>query len=151
MSNEKREKKERKRLKDTKLGLWLSDKAPEVLDVVGDLLPDSGALGVVKNLLAKTDVSPEEAAAAINAEVEFQKQVTARWEADMTSDVKIAKFIRPYTLIILMTMFLFLVVADSIGTLDFDVKESYVSLLEILMLTAFGAYFAGRSLEKIRK
>lgn len=151
MSDDRKEKKERKRLKDTKLGLWLSDKAPEVLEIVGDLLPDSGALGVVKNLLDKTDVSPEEAAAAINAEVEFQKQVTARWEADMSSDVKIAKYIRPYTLIILMSMFACLVVADSIGALDFDVKESYVSLLEILMLTAFGAYFAGRSLEKIKR
>tara|TARA_R100000544_G_C2223817_1_gene59273 strand:+ start:1364 stop:1819 length:456 start_codon:yes stop_codon:yes gene_type:complete len=151
MSKERKEKKERKRLKDTKLGLWLSDKAPEVLDIVGELLPDSGALGIVKNLLDKTDVSPEEAAAVINAEVEFQKQVTARWEADMSSDVKIAKYIRPYTLIILMSMFALLVVADSIGALDFDVKESYVSLLEILMLTAFGAYFAGRSIEKVRR
>lgn len=146
-----KEKKDRKKIKDTKLGLWLSQKAPEVLDLVGDLLPEKGALGVVKNLLDKTEVSPEEAAAAINAEVEFQKQVTARWEADMTSDVKIAQYIRPFTLVILMCMFLILVIADSVTGFGFDVKESYVSLLEILMLTAFGAYFAGRSLEKIKK
>jgi len=143
--------KERKKIKDTKLGQWLSVKAPEVLAIVGELLPDSGTLGVLKNLLSKTDVSPEEAAAAINAEVEYQKQVTFRWEADMKGDSKIAQYIRPVTLITLMAMFFVIVLCDSVEGWNFDVKDSYVSLLEILMLTAFGAYFAGRSLEKIKK
>ena len=40
-----------KKIKDTKLGAWLRDKAPSVLGTVGDLLPDQGALGLVKNLL----------------------------------------------------------------------------------------------------
>lgn len=143
--------KERKKIKDTKLGQWLGEKAPDILDTVGDLLPDNGALGVVKNLISKTDISPEEAAARINAEVEYQKQVTARWEADMSGDVKLAQYIRPFTLIILMSMFLIIVICDSVEGWGFDVKDSYVSLLEILMLTAFGSYFAGRSLEKIKK
>jgi len=143
--------KERKKIKDTKLGIFLSEKAPELLGVVGDLLPDSGGLGVVKNLLAKTEVSPEEATAAINAEVAYQEQVTARWEADMSGDVKMAQYIRPVTLIILMALFLIIVVCDSVEGWGFDVKETYVSLLEVLMLTAFGAYFAGRSIEKIKK
>ncbi len=144
--------KDRKKLRDTKLGGWLKDKAPDVLEVVGDLLPDNGALGVVKNLISgREDVSEAEAMAQIEAEVKYQEQVTYRWESDMKGDVKIAKFIRPFTLIILMSMFLVLVVCDSVEGWAFDVKESYVSLLEILMLTAFGAYFAGRSLEKIRQ
>ena len=42
---------DRKKFKDTKLGGWLSTNAPKVLDAVGDLLPDQGALGVVKNLI----------------------------------------------------------------------------------------------------
>jgi len=42
-------------------------------------------------------------------------------------------------------------VFDSVDTLAFNVKDSYVSLLEILMLTAFGAYFAGRTIEKVKK
>ena len=46
-------KSERTKIKDTNLGKWLKDKAPSVLDTVGDLLPDKGALGVVKNLLDK--------------------------------------------------------------------------------------------------
>ncbi len=144
--------KEKKKIRDTKLGSWLKDKAPDVLGVVGDLLPDSGGLGVVKNLLDKTpDVDPAEAQAAIDAEVKYQENVTARWQADMGSDVKLAKLIRPVTLIALMSMFMVTMVLDSLDELPFNVKDSYVSLLEILMLTSFGAYFAGRTIEKSRK
>ena len=63
----------KKKIKDTKLGAWLANKAPNVLGVVGDLLPDSGALGVVKNLIDKDDsVDSEEAQRVIDAEVRFQ-------------------------------------------------------------------------------
>ena len=144
--------KDRKKIRDTKLGAWLKDKAPAVLDPVGDLLPDQGALGVVKNLLDKEPgVDPAEAKAKIDAEIAFQNNVTERWKADMGSDVKLAKLIRPVTLICLMTMFMLTMVADSMDDWPFNVKDSYVSLLEILMLTAFGAYFAGRTIEKAKK
>jgi len=140
------------KIKNTKLGAWLKGKAPKVLDVVGDLLPDKGALGVVKNLLDKEPgVDPAEAQAMVDAEVQFQKNVTERWKADMGGDVKLAKLIRPVTLIALMSMFMVTMVADSMDNWAFNVKDSYVSLLEILMLTAFGAYFAGRTIEKSRK
>ena len=142
----------KKKIKDTKLGAWLASKAPNVLGVVGDLLPDSGALGVVKNLIDKDDsVDSEEAQRVIDAEVRFQENVTERWKADMGSDVKLAKLIRPLTLIALMSMFMLTMVADSIDSLPFTVKDSYVDLLQILMMTAFGAYFAGRTIEKAKK
>ena len=144
--------KDRKKIRDTKLGAWLKEKAPAVLDTVGDLLPDQGAFGVVKNLLDKEpSVDPAEAKAKIDAEIAFQNNVTERWKADMGSDVKLAKLIRPVTLICLMTMFMLTMVADSMDDWPFNVKDSYVSLLEILMLTAFGAYFAGRTIEKAKK
>jgi hypothetical protein len=142
----------KKKIKDTALGKWLKSKAPKVLDVMGDALPDKGALGIVKNLLGnEPDVDPAEAQAMIDAEVRFQENVTERWKADMGSDVKLAKLIRPVTLIALMTMFMLTMVADSMDNWPFNVKDSYVSLLEILMLTAFGAYFAGRTIEKSKK
>ncbi len=140
------------KIKDTKLGAWLKDKAPSVLDTVGELLPDKGALGVVKNLLDKEDgVDPAEAKAMVDAEIAFQNNVTERWKADMGSDVKLAKLIRPVTLIALMSMFMLTMIADSMDNWPFNVKDSYVDLLQILMLTAFGAYFAGRTIEKAKK
>ena len=140
------------KIKDTGLGKWLKSKAPNVLDVVGDLLPDQGGLGIVKNLIEKDpDVNTDEGIAAVDAEIQFQNNVTERWKADMGSDVKLAKLIRPVTLIALMSMFMVTMVADSMDNWAFNVKDSYVDLLQILMLTAFGAYFAGRTIEKAKK
>lgn len=143
---------ENKKIKETKLGEWLKEKAPGVLSTVGDLLPNQGALGLVKNLLDKEPgIDPAEAKAKVDAEIAYQNNVTERWKADMSSDVKLAKYIRPVTLICLMVMFMVTMVLDSMDKLPFNVKDSYVSLLEILMLTAFGAYFAGRTIEKTKR
>ena len=144
--------KQETKIKDTGLGKWLKSKAPNVLNVVGDLLPDSGGLGIVKNLIDKDpDVDTNEGVAAVDAEIQFQNNVTERWKADMGSDVNLAKMIRPVTLIALMSMFMVTMVADSMDNWAFNVKDSYVDLLQILMLTAFGAYFAGRTIEKAKK
>ena len=143
---------DKKTIKNTKLGAWLKEKAPNILSVAGDLLPDSGGLGVVKNLISQDKgIDPAEAEAKINAEIEFQKNVTERWKADMNREVKLAKMIRPVTLICLMAMFMITMMIDSMDNVAFNVKDSYVSLLELLMLTAFGAYFAGRTIEKNKK
>jgi len=137
------------KIKDTKLGAWLKEKAPGILDTVGDLLPNQGGLGIVKNLLDRDpDVSPEEAKAIVDAEIAYQGNVTERWKADMASDVKLAKVIRPSMLIALVVVFIVVMFLDSFDNQPFNVKDSYVSLLEVLMLTVFGAYFAGRTVEK---
>lgn len=140
------------KIKDTKLGGWLKVKAPGILSLVGDLLPDKGGLGIVKNLLDKEEgVDPAEAKAKVDAEIAYQNNVTERWKADMSSDVKLAKLIRPVMLIVLIVVFVTTMFLDSLDNQPFNVKDSYVSLLEILMLTVFGAYFAGRTVEKTRK
>ena len=72
---------EKKKFKDTKLGGWLSDNAPKVLDVVGDLLPDQGALGVVKNLIQNDpDLEPSQKAefARMAFEMESADRASAR-------------------------------------------------------------------------
>lgn len=52
---------EKKKFRDTRVGKFLTTKAPKVLDVVGDLLPNSGVLGVAKNLInLSEDLSQEE-------------------------------------------------------------------------------------------
>ena len=147
---------DKKKIKDTALGAWLSTKVPALAEKVGALLPEKGVLGVVKNLVDKEqDVSMEDKIEfekiKQQLEVEAQKLVNDRWKADMGSDVKLAKLIRPITLISLMTMFMLTMVADSMDNWPFNVKDSYVDLLQVLMLTAFGAYFAGRTIEKSKK
>ena len=61
------------KIKETKVGQWLREKAPSVLDVVGDVLPDRGVLGVVKNLVDKDPTLDSESFQAVmDAEVEAQ-------------------------------------------------------------------------------
>ena len=37
------------------------------------------------------------------------------------------------------------------GVIAFDVKASWVDLLQLVLITVIGAYFGGRSLEKVKK
>ncbi len=72
---------DRKKLKDTKVGQWLGKNAPKVLDAVGDLLPDQGALGVVKNLIqGDPDLEPSQKAefARMAFELESADRASAR-------------------------------------------------------------------------
>ena len=146
---------ETKPIKETNLGKWLKEKAPHLLDKVGDLMPDKGVLGIVKRMVdTDPDISPEQKMEfeklAIEKEMNAQDNVSRRWEADMSSDVKIAKIIRPVIMIALLVFFMVVTVWDSIS-LEFSVKENYVDLLQILLLTTAGAYFAGRTIEKVNK
>lgn len=140
-----------KKLRDTKVGQWLKEKAPSVLEVVGDVLPDRGVLGVVKNLVDKDPTLDSESFKAVmESEIKAQENVTRRWEADAKSDVKLAKLIRPIMLVLLCVFFMVMMVWEGLDP-NFKPPSSYISLLEILMLTVFGAYFAGRTVEKVRK
>jgi hypothetical protein len=147
--------KDRKKIKDTKVGVWLRDKAPAVLDTVGDLLPDSGGLGVVKRLIdMEPNMSSEDKLnfnkLLMDYESNAQNNVTERWKADMLSDSWISKNIRPLMLIYLVVMFSIFVLLDSVDSVSFEVKDAYIDVLSVLMTTAFTAYFAGRSYEKIK-
>lgn len=144
-----------KRFKDTKVGKFLKEKLPEVASNIGSFLPDQGGLGVLKRMV---DGSPEISAQdkleferLVNEmEAQAQEQVTRRWEADASSDVKLAKYIRPAILIALTLFYMVIMVWDGLDT-AFMPPENYINLLEILMLTVFGAYFAGRTIEKVKK
>ena len=37
------------------------------------------------------------------------------------------------------------------GVISFEVKASWVDLLQLVLITVIGAYFGGRSLEKVKK
>lgn len=146
---------EKKKLKDTAVGRWLKDKAPKVLDAVGEAMPDSGVLGVVKRLVdGEPDLSPEQKLEfdriKHQQEMNAQDNVSRRWEADMSSDVKLAKMIRPSVMIALLVFFMVIMVWDGVDP-QFMPPENYIDLLQVLMLTVFGAYFAGRTIEKTRK
>tara|TARA_R100001591_G_scaffold88231_1_gene94275 strand:+ start:206 stop:592 length:387 start_codon:yes stop_codon:yes gene_type:complete len=85
-----------------------------------------------------------------NYEVEVEKNITARWQADQKSDSWLSKNVRPMVLIFLIVCTMLLIFIDA-GAIKFNVKDSYVDLLQLVLITVIGAYFGGRSLEKVKK
>ena len=84
-----------------------------------------------------------------DAEAKAQEQVTRRWEADSKAGWLPAN-IRPLTLAFLIIATVLLVFIDS-GTINFNVAERWISLIEICNITCIGAYFGSRGFEKIKK
>ena len=85
-----------------------------------------------------------------NYEIEMEKNITARWEADLKSDSWLSKNVRPMVLIFLIVCTMLLIFIDA-GALNFEVKSTWVDLLQLVLITVIGAYFGGRSLEKVKK
>ena len=85
-----------------------------------------------------------------NYEVEMEKDITSRWEADLKSDSWLSKNVRPLVLVFLIVCTMLLIFIDA-GALNFEVKSSWVDLLQLVLITVIGAYFGGRSLEKVKK
>ena len=132
-----------KKFKDTKVGKFLASNGSSIVDTLGSVLPDAGVLGIVKNLIEKQPMPVEDKEKALKLleldQIELQ-EVTKRWEADLNSDNKLSKNVRPLTLI-------FFSVAYVVGWyLDYSL-ENITGLLSLIV----GAYFGGRSYEKTRK
>ena len=83
-------------------------------------------------------------------QVEMEKNITARWQVDLKSDSWLSKNVRPMVLIFLIVCTMLLIFIDA-GALSFEVKSSWVDLLQLVLITVIGAYFGGRSLEKVKK
>ena len=119
--------------------------------IVGKILPEAGK--IIDNLHTSTE---EKMAARqkmeqllVSAEQQAQQEVSARLEADMKSDAWLPKNIRPVTLIFLTVCFVILSVFDgNIG--EFSISDSYVPVYQTLLMTVYAAYFAGRSIEKVK-
>ena len=112
----------------------------------------------VGNVIDNLSTSKEEAMAAkkaikevmMKAESDAQSQVTKRWEADMKSDNWLSKNIRPLICIFLTAMFVVISIFDG-NAGGFQIAPAYVPIYQTLLITVYGAYFAGRSIEKIKK
>ena len=126
---------------ETKVGKFLLDKGNNLFNVVGDVLPDNGVLGVVKNLIEKDNTIPQQdkdiALELIKQDQIEMQEVTKRWVADASAGWLQAN-VRPLTLI-------FFSVAYVVGWyLDYPL-ESITGLLSLIV----GAYFGSRGVEKV--
>ena len=85
-----------------------------------------------------------------NHEVEMEKNITERWAMDMKSDSWLSKNIRPLVLVFLVVSTVLMIFIDA-GTITFVVEDKWTDLLQLVLITVIGAYFGGRSLEKVKK
>jgi len=82
-----------------------------------------------------------------NAVADEQKNISERWNSDMTSDNALSKSVRPAVLIFLIFCTTVLIFIDSSFT-TFVVDDEWKELLKLLLMTTVAAYFGGRSYEK---
>ena len=127
------------------LAILLSGGAAELVKGVG---------GVIDNLHTskeeKLEAERKIKELMVNYEVEMEKNITSRWEADLKSDSWLSKNVRPLVLVFLIVCTMLLIFIDA-GALNFEVKSSWVDLLQLVLITVIGAYFGARSLEKVKK
>tara|TARA_Y100001973_G_C5202028_1_gene338588 strand:+ start:117 stop:497 length:381 start_codon:yes stop_codon:yes gene_type:complete len=85
----------------------------------------------------------------LDAKASAEEQITRRWEADAKAGWLPAN-IRPLTLAFLVVSTIILIFIEA-GMIEFEVKENWIDLLQLVLITVIGAYFGGRSFEKFKK
>lgn len=111
----------------------------------------------ISNIVAKHTFSKEDRArfekemtqVFIQAESDMQKNVTERWLSDNQGSW-LSRNVRPLVLLFLIVSTVLMIFIDA-GVVAFEVKDSWVDLLQLTLITVISAYFGGRSFEKIKK
>ena len=85
---------------------------------------------------------------AVELENQYQKEISSRWISDNKAGW-LTRNVRPMTLVFLLVVLTSMAfTSGNIGS--FKIDDSFVDLFQILSITAFGAYFGSRGLEKIK-
>lgn len=79
-------------------------------------------------------------------DIQYAMEATKRQSNDMQSDSWLSKNIRPMTLIFILVMYSLLSISSGF---EFEVTESYVSLLGEWGMLIMSFYFSGRTIEKV--
>ena len=127
------------------LGNLLSGGAAELVKGVGGVI-DSLHTSKEEKLEAERKIKE----LVSSYEVEMEKNITERWKMDMASDSWLSKNIRPLVLVFLVVATVLLIFIDA-GAISFVVEDKWTDLLQLVLITVIGAYFGGRSLEKVKK
>ena len=126
--------------------------APEILNIAGTITGIDG-LKSLADKINNSDLPKEDKEflfKQLDADMREMEEVSKRWNSDMQSDSWLSKNVRPLLMVFLtVSMAVFIVIDSSLN--GFVVKDDWISLLSSLLLLVYGAYFGGRSLEKIQK
>ena len=113
-----------------------------------------GVGGVIDNLHTskeeKLNAEGKIKALIVEHEAKMEQNITDRWSADMNSDSWLSKNVRPLVLIFLVVSTVLMIFIDA-GTINFNVEAKWTDVLQLVLITVIGAYFGGRSIEKVKK
>jgi hypothetical protein len=142
----------KKKFKDRKIVQWAKENAPDLIGNSLEFIGDVTGIDVVEKLGAKiagsNDLTPEQKAEALEVlkmEYEQEKEISARWTADMTSDSWLSKNVRPMILLYSWVLVTLVTVA---AWFALGLPQSYVYLIETLCVSVNVAYFGSRTIEK---
>lgn len=147
---------DKKKFKDTKVGKFLTGKAPKILDTVGDILPDRGVLGIVKNIISNSDeLSDEDKQIALSHLKEMEELAVQDRDSARNREIEVAKvhkvdFLFYITGMVGLSIFCFMVYAIAFLDIPEKNKEVWVQLVglaEGVVLSIFGYYF-GSSIKR---
>ena len=141
--------KDKKPFKETGLGKFLLGAGSTIIDVVGDVLPDKGLLGVVKKLIDKDpDLSEDQKAEAHDKLVELYRLEVADRDSARKREVNLRKYGTDWmfnlTGIVGLAAFAFLVYTVVTTQVPESNKEIFIHLIGIVegvALSIFGYYF----------
>lgn len=145
--------KPKKKFKDTKVGKFLSKVAPSILGVAGELLPDAGVLGIVKNLIEKDDsISPEDKAAALDQVRSMYELEVADRDSARNREIEVKKtgskdFMMLATGVSGLASFLFIIyaVVYEPTVLENDLFVHLMGMVEGVVISNIFAYYYGTS------
>jgi hypothetical protein len=126
------------------LGKIFSSAGGELVESVGGVLDE-----LITSKDEKLEAKRKLKELILKHEAEMDKQITDRWNADMASDSWLSKNVRPMVLIFLIVCTMLLIFIDA-GAISFVVEEKWTDLLQLVLITVIGAYFGGRSVEKVK-
>ena len=142
--------KPKKKFRDTKVGKLLGNIAPNILGVAGDLLPDAGVLGMVKNLIDKDEKIKSEDKQLIHSQIKelYELEVADR-DSARKREVEIAKtgktdYMHIVTGLIGLGCFCFMIYAIVYLQIPESNKEVWINLIGIvqgIVLSIFGFYY----------
>jgi len=96
--------------------------------------------------IEKARMELEETKVMVGAMISEGNNVADQWKADMASDSWLSKNIRPMSLVAIFSGYFLFAMMSAFGL---NANEAYVSLLGQWGMLIMGAYFGGRTVEKL--
>jgi Fe2+ transport system protein B len=145
-----------KKFKDTKLGVFLGNTAPHILEIAGDLLPNAGVLGIVKNLIEKDDkIKPEDKKEALAQTKEMYELEIKDRDSARNREIEVKKtgnkdLMMTFTGIVGLVSFMFIIyaVVYEEAVLHNDLFVHLMGMVEGVVISNIFAYYYGSSAEK---